>query len=255
MRYKGICEYDGTDYGGWQRQKNANTVQEEIEKALTKLLETPITIHGAGRTDAGVHARGQVFHFDGDTRIPPDKLAYAVNYLLPKDIRLKQTQAVGEDFHCRFDAKAKWYRYQIYNHPFASPLRGRYSWYVPFAPLDVDLMKEAVKPIVGTHDYAAFAASGSYVEMTVRTIYKAEISIIDGLITLDIVGSGFLYNMVRIIAGTLVDIGRGKLNKDTFTTMLQTLDRKQGGMTAPPNGLCMMRVYYDGEDVLSQQEI
>ena len=254
MRYRGICEYDGTEYGGWQRQKNAPTVQEEIEKALTELLGSPIAIHGAGRTDAGVHARGQVFHFDGETRIPPEKLAYAVNYLLPKDIRLKKTEEAPPTFHARFDAKAKWYRYQIYNHPFASPLRGRYSWYVPFAPLDVSLMERAVAPIRGTHDFAAFAASGSPVEETTRTIHHAAVSMVDGLITLDVVGSGFLYNMVRIIAGTLVDMGRGKLGEDTFSVMLESLDRKRGGMTAPPGGLCMMRVFYtDPPEELPQE--
>ncbi|MDL2225190.1 tRNA pseudouridine(38-40) synthase TruA [Eubacteriales bacterium OttesenSCG-928-M02] len=244
MRIKAICEYDGTDYGGWQRQKNAMTIQERIEDALMDLLDVKTPITGAGRTDAGVHARGQVFHFDTDTRIPPEKLAYGVNFRLPDDIRVKETSMVAADFHARFSPVGKWYRYRMYHHPIDSPLMGRYSWHIPYPRLEEEQMERSIQCLVGTHDFLAFSAAGSQMKTSVRTIEEISFRREEDMVLLDIKGDGFLYNMVRIIAGTAADIGRGKLPVDTFATMLETKRRTDGGTTAPGKGLCLMEVYY-----------
>lgn len=243
MRIKLIVEFDGTEYAGWQRQNNAVTVQQRLEEALQRLFGTPICVQGASRTDAGVHAAGMVCHFDIETKIPPERIAYALNFTLPKDIRIKESIRVAETFHARFDAKAKWYRYTIYNHKHASALNRRTVAHVPYA-LEAAKMQEALNVLLGRHDFAAFAASGSIVKDTTREIYLAQLQKKGDLLILDVIGSGFLYNMVRIIAGTLIDIGRGKLQTDAFAKMLLTKERIQGGMTAPPQGLILQRVYY-----------
>lgn len=244
MRVKLIVEFDGTDYAGWQRQENAMTVQQRLEEALARLFGRPVTVQGASRTDAGVHAAGMVCHFDVETRIPAERIAYALNFTLPRDIRVKDSQEVAACFHARFDARAKWYRYTIYNHKHAGALNRRTVAHVPVA-LDVDRMREALTSLLGRHDFAAFAASGSVVKDTVREIYVAELQKNGDTIVLDLIGSGFLYNMVRIIAGTLMDIGRGKLESDAFEAMLTTGSRLKGGVTAPPQGLILQRIYYD----------
>lgn len=244
MRIKLIVEFDGTDYAGWQRQENAITVQQRLEEALERLFGEKITVFGASRTDAGVHAAGMVCHFDVETKIPADRIAYALNFTLPKDIRVKDSAQAVPGFHARFDAKAKWYRYTIYNHKHASALNRRTVAHVPYV-LSVSRMQEALQDLLGKHDFAAFAASGSVVKDTTREIYLARLQKNGDKIVLDIMGNGFLYNMVRIIAGTLIDIGRGKLGTDTFKKMLQTKDRVQGGMTAPPQGLILQRIYYE----------
>ena len=244
MRIKLIVEFDGTDYAGWQRQENAMTVQQKLEEALERLFGEKITVFGASRTDAGVHAAGMVCHFDVETKIPVERIAYALNFTLPKDIRVKDSAQTAPGFHARFDAKAKWYRYTIYNHKHASALNRRTVAHVPYV-LSVSRMQEALQDLLGKHDFAAFAASGSVVKDTTREIYLARLQKNGDKIVLDIMGNGFLYNMVRIIAGTLIDIGRGKLGTDTFKKMLQTKDRVQGGMTAPPQGLILQRIYYE----------
>ena len=244
MRIKLIVEFDGTDYAGWQRQENAMTVQQKLEEALERLFGEKITVFGASRTDAGVHAAGMVCHFDVETKIPVERIAYALNFTLPKDIRVKDSAQTAPGFHARFDAKAKWYRYTIYNHKHASALNRRTVAHVPYV-LSVSSMQEALQNLLGKHDFAAFAASGSVVKDTTREIYLARLQKNGDKIVLDIMGNGFLYNMVRIIAGTLIDIGRGKLGTDTFKKMLQTKDRVLGGMTAPPQGLILQRIYYE----------
>ncbi|MFR4251857.1 MAG: tRNA pseudouridine(38-40) synthase TruA [Christensenellales bacterium] len=244
MRIKLIVEFDGTDYAGWQRQENAITVQQRLEEALERLFGEKITVFGASRTDAGVHAAGMVCHFDVETKIPAERIAYALNFTLPKDIRVKDSAQAAPGFHARFDAKAKWYRYTIYNHKHASALNRRTVAHVPYV-LSVSRMQEALQDLLGKHDFAAFAASGSVVKDTTREIYLARLQKNGDKIVLDIMGNGFLYNMVRIIAGTLIDVGRGKLGTDTFKKMLQTKDRVQGGMTAPPQGLILQRIYYE----------
>lgn len=244
MRIKLIVEFDGTDYAGWQRQENAITVQQRLEEALERLFGEKITVFGASRTDAGVHAAGMVCHLDVETKIPVERIAYALNFTLPKDIRVKDSAQTAPGFHARFDAKAKWYRYTIYNHKHASALNRRTVAHVPYV-LSVSRMQEALQDLLGKHDFAAFAASGSVVKDTTREIYLARLQKNGDKIVLDIMGNGFLYNMVRIIAGTLIDVGRGKLGTDTFKKMLQTKDRVQGGMTAPPQGLILQRIYYE----------
>jgi len=213
MRIKLIVEFDGTEYAGWQRQNNAITVQQRLEEALERLFGSPLCVQGASRTDAGVHAAGMVCHFDIETKMPSERIAYALNFTLPKDIRVKESSRVSDTFHARFDAKAKWYRYTIYNHKHASALNRRMVAHVPYA---LDPLK----------------------------MQRAQLQKRGDLLVLDIVGSGFLYNMVRIIAGTLIDIGRGKLQTDAFAKMLRTKERIQGGITAPPQGLVLQRVYY-----------
>ena len=251
MRIKLLVEYDGTDYAGWQRQNDVPTVQQCIEDALGDLLGTPTVVHGAGRTDAGVHAMAMPCHFDAQTRIPADRIAYALNFVLPKDIRIKESCQVADTFHARFDAKAKWYRYTIYNHRHASALNRRTTCHVPY-PLDLRRMSDALHPLLGKHDFGAFAASGSKVENTVREIYVAELHQLGDCIVLDVIGSGFLYNMVRIIAGTLMDIGRGKCEVNALEQMIRTGSRLQGGITAPPQGLMMMRVFYQSAPTYQQ---
>lgn len=244
MRIKLTVEYCGTDYCGWQRQDNAVSVQQVLEDALYKLLGEKTRITGAGRTDAGVHAVAQVCHFDTDADLPPYKLAHALNFALPRDIRIKQAEQVKEDFHARYDAKAKWYRYSIYNHKHASALNRFTNTHVSY-PLDAKLMADVLTTVIGRHDFAAFAASGSSVKDTVREISIAEVRSFGDYIIIDIIGDGFLYNMVRIIVGTLIDIGRGKLSPNALKNMLVTGDREMGGITAPPEGLRLMAVFYD----------
>jgi tRNA pseudouridine38-40 synthase len=244
MRIKLTVEYEGTNYCGWQRQENAVSVQQVLEDALYKLIgeKTPIT--GAGRTDAGVHAVAQICHFDTESEIPPFKFAHALNFALPKDIRIKKSEQVADEFHSRFDAKAKWYRYSIYNHTHASALNRYTNSHVSY-PLDDKLMSDVLSSILGKHDFKAFLAAGSAVKDTEREIYVAECRRFGDYIIIDIIGNGFLYNMVRIIAGTLIDIGRGKLSPAAIKYMLQTGDREQGGITAPPEGLRLMAIFYD----------
>ncbi len=244
MRVRMDVEYDGTNYCGWQRQDNGTSVQQVIEDAVEKLSGQRVAVHGAGRTDAGVHALCMTCHFDTGTSIPPERLGYALNFLLPEDVRVKETRRADESFHARFDARAKWYRYRILMHPQGSALFRRMCWHVPYG-LDTKRMQSALPDLLGTHDYGAFEASGGSAKHTVRTVHRAQLTSSGDWLTLDIVGDAFLYNMVRIIAGTLVDIGRGKCDANAFARMIQTKDRLQGGVTAPAHGLMLMRVFYD----------
>ncbi|MBQ9989276.1 MAG: tRNA pseudouridine(38-40) synthase TruA [Clostridia bacterium] len=253
MRIRLEVEYDGTDYAGWQRQKEEMTVQQRLEEALGSLLQQPIVIHGAGRTDAGVHAMRMTCHFDCQTRIPPDRIAYAVNYALPSDIRVCASEQVADDFHARFDAAGKWYRYRILHRQQAAAIHRRICAHVP-GKLDVDAMARALPYLEGTHDFAAFAASGSHVKSTVRTIYAARLHRAEDMIWIDVVGSGFLYNMVRIIAGTAIDVGKGKQTETVFSDMIATGSRLSGGMTAPARGLTLMRVFYPPMPDIAQIE-
>ena len=244
MRIKLTIEYDGTNYAGWQRQENALAVQQVIEDALTKLTRHKVVIAGASRTDAGVHALGQAAHFDTESRIPPDKYAYALNTMLPPDIRISDSQAVSDDFHARFSNTGKLYRYQIRSAPHAGALTRNTHAHVIY-PLNDALMAAELNDLIGAHDFGAFAASGSVVKDTVRTIYAAELRRNGAELTLFISGSGFLYNMVRIIAGTLISIGTGKLEPGAFRRAIESGDRLDLGVTAPAHGLTLMEVYYD----------
>lgn len=243
MRIKLTIEYDGTAYAGWQRQENALAVQQVIEEALTKLTRARVVIAGASRTDAGVHALGQTAHFDTESRIPPDKYAFALNTMLPADIRIRKSEAVSDAFHARFSNKGKRYRYLIYQSPHAGALNRNTHAHVIY-PLDDEKMRRELTALIGTHDFAAFAASGSVVKDTVRTIYSASLTRRGDELELLVEGSGFLYNMVRIIAGTLISVGAGRLEEGAFARAIQSGDRLDLGVTAPAHGLTLMEVYY-----------
>ena len=243
-----IVEYDGTNYAGWQRQENALAVQQVIEEKLRRLTKEPIVIHGASRTDAGVHALGQSAHFDTACAIPADKFCFALNTMLPPDIRIRESRQVPETFHARFSTKGKRYRYLFHVHPHAGALNRLTHAHVIY-PLDEQLMQREASALVGTHDFAAFAASGSVVRDTVRTIYRADVLREGTEIRLIVEGSGFLYNMVRIIAGTLIGVGSGKLTQGAFSRAIETGNRLDLGVTAPAHGLTLMEVFYDAKDL------
>lgn len=244
MRVKLVIEYNGEKYCGWQRQNNGISIQQHIEQAIKKLTGVKTNVTGAGRTDAGVHALGQVAHFDTNSNIPADKFSYALNLLLPKDIRIKNSCEVDESFHARFSAQAKEYRYTIYNHEHASALYHDVSLHVR-TKLNIEAMKRVANCFFGTHDFKAFMAAGSDVKDTVRTIYHIMITQDESFIYLDITGSGFLYNMVRIIAGTLIEAGKGRIGVEDIKGILEGKDRVYAGPTAAPKGLMLMKIYYD----------
>ena len=235
--------YDGTAYAGWQRQFNAMAVQQRVEEALRRLTGEAIVVTGASRTDAGVHALGQRAHFDTASRISAERFPYAMNACLPRDIRVLAGEEVDGRFHARFDAKGKQYAYRIHNARYASALYRNLTAHVP-VPLDVGAMRRALPVLLGTHDFAAFQASGGTAKRTVRTLEAAELLQNGDELTLVIRGNAFLYNMVRIIAGTLVEIGKGKLTGECFQNALDTGNRLALGPTAPACGLELTRVFY-----------
>ncbi len=237
-------EYDGTNYAGWQRQLNGLSVQEMLERAFEAASGECVRIHGAGRTDAGVHAMAQTAHFDTSCSIPPEKICYAINMQLPSDIRVKSSQLADDSFHARFDAKGKHYRYTINNTAHASAVYRHTTAHVR-GSLDVAAMREAAVYIAGTHDFAAFCASGSEVKDTVRTVYSLMITEEKPFIHIDIKGSGFLYHMVRIIAGTLIEIGQKKRMPASMREIIESKNRERAGVTAPAKGLMLMSVYYE----------
>lgn len=236
-------EYDGTGYSGWQRQANAMTVQQVIEEKLAALTGESIVICGASRTDAGVHAMGQSLHFDTHSRIPGEKFSYALNTLLPPDIRIRASTESDMSFHARFSAVGKRYRYLFYDAPHAGALNRNTHAHCIY-PLKDQLMEQCIADLIGTYDFSAFAASGSKVRDSVRTIWSARVERIDHDVAITVEGSGFLYNMVRIIAGTLRDVGAGKLAPDVFKRALRSGDRLDLGITAPAHGLTLMEVFY-----------
>jgi len=237
--------YDGTAYAGWQRQQNAIAVQQRLEEALSALLKRPITVNAASRTDAGVHALGQrAAFFADDLRVPLGKLPQVVNGFLPHDISVTAAQVVPDGFNPRFDAVCKTYTYNTYCGVVPNPLLRRYSAYVPRA-LDVEAMKKAAGMFTGRHDFAAFMATGGSAKTTVREIYACEvIESQPRLITLTVTGSGFLYNMVRIIAGTVLYVGLGKIAADDVPGIILSCDRTRAGKTMPPEGLTLVEVEY-----------
>ena len=236
-------EYDGTNYAGWQRQINGLAVQQVLEEALHKATKERIVVTGASRTDAGVHALGQAVHFDTESRIPPEKYPFVLNTMLPRDVRVHSGREVPEGFHARFMTCGKRYTYRIVNSRHASAIRRNTHVHVPL-PLDLRPMQEAARQLLGTHDYAAFQAAGGTAKTTIRTITKAELVQFGDEIILTVEGDAFLYNMVRIIAGTLIEIGLGRRTLNAFTEAYETLDRLSLGVTAPPQGLELTKVYY-----------
>ena len=236
-------EYDGTNYCGWQIQKNGVSIQQKIEEALEKTLGTQTAVHASGRTDAGVHALCQVAHFDAETDIPADKFSYVLNVLLPEDIRIKRSFEADGDFHARFCAKGKHYRYIIHNVRQKSALSRLYCMNVP-VPLELRSMQEAAKYIEGTHDFSAFCAAGTDIKGTVRTVERVQVEKHGEYIHIDVYGSGFLYNMVRIIAGTLIAVGKGKMEPQQGGAAIERKDRTLAGATAQAQGLFLVEVFY-----------
>lgn len=247
QRIRLTVEYDGTHYGGWQLQKNAPTVQGELERALSQLTGRSIRVTGASRTDAGVHARGQVAHFDSPVNIPPEKFSYALNTHLPPDIRVRDSCAAPEGFHARFWTRGKRYTYTIYNAKHASALLHDRSWHV-WQPLDLEKMNRAARDLLGTHDFSAFCAAGGSEKTRVRTLTRADVERKDGgRVVITVEGNAFLYNMVRIVAGTLAAVGAGDRPVDVVEKMLVSGDRTLGGPTAPPQGLVLEEIFYYDE--------
>lgn len=252
-RIRMIVEYDGTNYAGWQRQINAMSVQEKIEEALRRLTrEKELTVVGASRTDAGVHAYSQNVHFDTMCRIPADKFAFALNTMLPEDIRIRKSFRVRDDYHARFMAKRKQYRYLFYNSPHASAMYRNQTAHVMYA-LDENKMNLEAQDMIGTHDFAPFAASGSEVKDTVRTIYSVSVRRSGDIIEMLVEGNGFLYNMVRILAGTLIGVGTGKIEAGAIKRALESGSRLDLGVTAPARGLTLMRIDYEDADEIRDE--
>lgn len=243
MNLKLTIKYDGTEYHGWQRQKNGITVQEVLEGALSRIAERDVTVTGCSRTDAGVHAAMHVSSFEMDTTIPVGKLPLVLNMYLPKDIRAVKCEEVPEGFNARYNTKEKTYRYRILNSEHNDPFLSRFVWHYPIK-LDADKMKEAASYMVGEKDFTAFMASGSKVKTTVRNLKRVEVERVGDLITITATANGFLYNMVRIIAGTLVYVGNGKLEAAEVKKIIEEKDRRLGGITAPPEGLRLEEVVY-----------
>ena len=237
-------EYDGTAYHGWQSQINATAVQDVVTRAVSSLIGAACSLTGSSRTDTGVHALGQVCNFFTESSIPADKFAFALNTLLPEDIVIRKSEEVSPDFHSRFSAKGKKYRYLFYNSTFPSALMRNRAYHV-FYPMDAEAMRQAAGYFVGTHDFAAFCAAGGSTVTTVRTITQSTIAANGELIEFCVTGDGFLYNMVRIIAGTLVEAGFGKIKPDAIPEIIAGLDRRKAGRTAPAHGLYLVEIYYD----------
>lgn len=236
-------EYDGTNYSGWQRQYNGLAVQQVLEEALSAACREKIAVTGASRTDAGVHALGQAAHFDTNCGIPPEKFPFVLNTMLPPDIRVHTGRQVPPDFHARFMTGGKRYTYRIINSRHGSALKRNTHVHVP-VPLDEAAMARAVETLLGEHDFAAFQASGGTAKTTVRTIRAVSLVRQGDEIILTIEGNAFLYNMVRIIAGTLIEIGLHKRGEDAFQEAFCTLNRLSLGVTAPPHGLELTEVFY-----------
>ena len=241
--FKLVVEYDGTDLCGWQRQDNGPTVQGHLEDAVWRLLGERVAVRGAGRTDAGVHADGQVASFDLELNIPPHGLLRGLNSILPPDVALVDAAEAAPDFDARFSARGKVYRYTVWTHSVRSPRRARSAWHVR-QPVDTDAVRRAAAVLVGEHDFRAFRASDCDRRTTIRIVRRLDVERQGPVLTFDIEATAFLKNMVRIVVGTLVDVGRGRIEETAVAEMLVTGARSTGGMTAPPQGLTLLRVNY-----------
>ncbi len=239
-----ILEYDGTNYSGWQIQKNADqTIQQTLEECLTKLNKSHVKVTASGRTDAGVHARGQVVNFNLDVSIPEERIPQALNSVLPPDIICKSAEKVSPNFNARFDARGKKYRYRILNSSIPSVFTRNFV-YSLHQPLNFDKFCQAAQNLIGKHDFAAFQAKGSDIDDTIRTIDDIIINEHGREYRVDIVGDGFLYKMIRIIIGTMIECGLGKMELQELPRILASKERKQAGYTAPAKGLTLLEVYY-----------
>lgn len=236
-------EYDGTNYHGWQVQSNAKTVQGTVERAIHGLTGEEITITGSSRTDQGVHAYGQVANFFTESNIPQDKFSYALNRMLPEDIVIIKSEAVSMDFHARYCSKGKKYRYLIYNSSFPSAIFRNRSYHVSHH-LDMEEMEKSIGFFLGTHDFSAFRSTGSSTKTSVRRIFDVKLTRTEDNILFEVSGDGFLYNMVRIMVGTIVDVGMGRIKSNDIPCIIESLERKRAGRTAPAQGLYLVEVYY-----------
>lgn len=241
--YKIVVEYDGSHYSGWQRQPKQKTVQGEIEKAIKKLFDEQVVIHGSGRTDGGVHAYGQVASFMTHYYLPAEKVTYVLNNFLPDDIRIIETEEKNSDFHARYSAIGKEYVYKIYTGDDHLAFKTKY-YHILDKPLDLNLIKEAMTYFLGTHDFQAFKSAGSKVMRTERTILEFDLDVRDEQLIFSIHGNGFLYNMVRIIIGTLIKVGLGEIKPTDIPELLKMKDRSKTRYTAPAEGLYLNKVYY-----------
>lgn len=232
--------YDGTNYHGWQLQDNGITIESELNRCLTELLEEPVQVIGASRTDAKVHALGNVAIFDTVNRMPGSRIAYALNQRLPEDIRIQKSEEVPLSWHPRKCESRKTYEYRIYRGEFPMPVKRLYSYFT-YHPLDVGRMREAAAYLEGRHDFKSFCQSGSQAKSTERTIYSLWVEEQGSDVVIRVCGSGFLYNMVRIIAGTLLEVGQGKLEPESMWRILEAKDRNAAGPTAPAHGLTLVR--------------
>jgi tRNA pseudouridine38-40 synthase len=235
--------YDGTKYHGFQLQKNAHTIQAELEQAIATVFQTAVRITPAGRTDSGVHAKGQVVNFSAATRIPLERIPYALNAVLPDDIVVYQSEFVPDSFHARFQATTKVYTYTIDHAPHPRVLTRQYTYHVPYQ-LDAGLMKEAAETLTGKHDFTCFMASGSTVKTTTRHLIRLDVDESDRYIRITAEADGFLYNMVRIITGTLIEVGRGQREPD-LSQLIASKNRDTAGWTVPPHGLVLEQVKYE----------
>lgn len=270
--FKLTLAYDGSTLVGWQRQASGVSVQGLLEEALEPLAGRPVAVAGAGRTDAGVHASGQVASVAFETEIDATTVLRAVNARLPPVVRVVACESVGEGFHARFDARSKRYAYRLANTPVQSPFDRLYAWHIPTPVLDVDAMNAAAARLVGEHDFAAFQTAGAETLTTVRRIFASRVvhednpwlgaaasapesahSAREGVLRYEVWGSGFLRHMVRAIVGSLVEVGRGARQPDWFTELINGADRRHAGRTAPPTGLFLERVYYDESDLAARR--
>lgn len=238
-RIKMTVAYDGTNYCGWQIQPNGITIEQVLNDALTELLGEKIVVSGASRTDSGVHSKGNICVFDTNTRMPGEKISYAINQRLPEDIVVVGSEEVADDWHPRYVNSRKTYEYRILNRRFPDPTR-RLDTYFFHYELDVEKMQKAASFLEGQHDFKSFCSVGSQVKTTTRTIYSCSVTKDEDIVKIRVTGNGFLYNMVRIIAGTLIQVGNGNIAPDKIPEILEACDRNMAGPTAPANGLTMI---------------
>ena len=247
-RIKLVAAYDGTNYHGSQIQNNGKTIEGVLKTELSSLLQEIINLIGASRTDAGVHARGNVYVFDTESHIPPEKFTYALNARLPEDIRIQESCEVPQDFHPRHQDTVKTYEYRILNRKLPLPEYRLYAHFT-YETLDVEKMQQACQYFVGEHDFVSFCAAGSQVESTVRTIYDLHVEKNGELLTISVTGNGFLYNMVRIIAGTLLKVGSGAIAPEEISGIIEGKDRALAGPTAPAKGLTLVEIRYPNFEI------
>jgi tRNA pseudouridine38-40 synthase len=242
-KFRAILEYDGTAYHGWQLQPDVPTVQGAVEQALEKITSGPVRVHGAGRTDAGVHAKGQVAHFTSDWSRSVAELQRALNAVLPHDVAIRELTVAADDFHARHSAISKTYKYTILNQTLRSPLFRLYAWHID-QQLDITAMNLAAEHLIGSHDFSSFGALTDGTTSPVREILAADWEHEAENLCFTIIGTGFLRYMVRSLVGTMVMVGRGKIRPSDFKNILESTDRSMSGPTAPPHGLCLMSVRY-----------